>query len=74
LITLLQICDIDKLKFDGPDCCDLPIRTIIVYYNGKRKYLRAMFPPERAENLINYLYNICEYSKLQVSNIFNIEQ
>ena len=74
LITLLQICDIDNLTFDGPDCCDSPIRTIIVYYNGKRKYLSAMFPPEKAVDLIHYLNNICEYSKLQVSDKFNIEE
>ncbi|MCX6164925.1 MAG: DUF6438 domain-containing protein [Ignavibacteriae bacterium] len=74
LITHLQICKIDKLTFDGSTCCDAPLRTIIVYYNGKRKYLKSMFPPDEAKHLIDYLKNICEYSKLLKTEKFNIEK
>jgi hypothetical protein len=73
LIKQLQICNIDTLTFGGPDCCDLPIKTIIVYYNGKRRYLSAMFPPESAYDLISLLDNICENTKLIRSVGFNIE-
>jgi hypothetical protein len=74
LITHLQMCNIDKLTFDGSTCCDAPLRTIIVYYNRKRKYLKSMSPPDRAEHLIDYLNYICEYSKLQRTEKFNIEK
>lgn len=49
---------LDTVKFGGPDCCDGAMKTIIVYYNGKRKYLRAMFPPNHANELIGTMHRI----------------
>jgi hypothetical protein len=74
LISQLQICNIDTLTFGGPDCCDRPVKTIIVYYNGKRRYLSAMFPPDIAYDLISLLDDICENTKLIRSVGFNIEK
>ena len=39
LELLLKTCNLNTLEFDGANCCDGSITTIIVYYNGKRKYL-----------------------------------
>ncbi len=65
LTNELQKIGLDSLEFDGATCCDGSIKTIIVYYNGKRKYLKSMFPPVKAGKLISILYEICETSKLQ---------
>lgn len=74
LITELNSVGLDSLKFDGPNCCDAQIKTLIVYYNGKRKYLKSMFPPQKAGNLISILYEICKSEKGQrTSKQFTIE-
>ena len=64
LINELRTIGLDTLKFDGPDCCDGATKTIIAHYNGKRKYFRAMFPPDRAFPLIAILNDIYSASKL----------
>jgi hypothetical protein len=65
---------IDTVKFRPITCCDGALKTIIVYYDGKRKFLRSMFPPKTANNLIGLLQGICEQDNLQrTSSKFNIE-
>lgn len=61
LILELRAIGLDTVQFKGPDCCDAPMKTMIVYYNGKRKYLRTMFPPDHARELLSALTEI--YSK-----------
>jgi len=56
----LQIIGLDNLQFDDVDCCDGSIKTIIIYYNGKRKALRSMRPPREADKLISLLRYITE--------------
>ena len=63
----LQALGLDTLNFNGATCCDGSLKTIIVYYNGKRKLLKSMFPPQSANKLIGTLYEICETSTLQKS-------
>lgn len=65
LTNALKKIGLDTLEFNGETCCDNSVITIIVYYNGKRKYLKSMFPPAKAHKLISTLYEICETSKLQ---------
>ena len=70
----IQTCNLDKLEFDGQLCCDGSIVTLIIEYNGKRKYLKDMFPPRIASNLIDHLYHICEDSNLtKVRSTFEFE-
>jgi len=64
LLVALQTVDINSLKFDGATCCDGSEITIIVYYNGRRKYLKSMFPPEKTNQLIHVLYEIAGQSNL----------
>ena len=74
LITELNSIGLDTLHFEGPNCCDVSIKTLIIYYNGKRKYLKSMFPPQKATNLISILYEICSSEKRQrTSKQFTIE-
>lgn len=58
MVKDLREIGLDTVKFGGPDCCDGAMKTIIVYYNGKRKYLRAMFPPSHANELIGTMHKI----------------
>ena len=70
----LQNIDIDNFTFEKADCCDGSITTIIIYYNGKRKYISSMFLPPKSGKLISLLNDICEKSKLtRVSEVFDIE-
>ena len=74
LLNEIQKIGIDSLTFDGANCCDAPIRTIIIYYNNKRKYLRSMFPPDKARNLISLLYRICDINDfIKINGKFEIE-
>jgi hypothetical protein len=74
LIKEIKAIDIENLTFDGANCCDASLKTIIIYYNGKRKYLQSMFPPRNAEKLISILREICNSSNVKRTNKkFNIE-
>jgi len=66
---------LDSLEFNDAQCCDGSIITIIVYYNGKRKFLRSMFPPAKARKLIAILYDIsCKSNLTRTANKFDIEE
>lgn len=74
LVNELENIGLDDLQFDGVDCCDASTKTIIVYYNGKRKFLKSMFPPREADKLISLLRSICESTKTQrTDKIFQVE-
>lgn len=65
LLNEIENIGLDNLKFDGLDCCDGSIKTIIVYYNGKGKFLKSMRPPREADRLISILRFIDESTKTQ---------
>jgi len=74
LISELENIGLDNLKFDGRNCCDGSTKTIIIYYNGKRKFLKSMFPPREADKLISLLRYIIETNMTQRTNQkFDIE-
>jgi hypothetical protein len=61
---LTELAKTDTVSFKGINCCDAPLKTIIAYYNGKRKYIETMFPPKEGENLISILYQISQTENL----------
>ena len=64
----------DTVQFNGPNCCDGPVVSIILYYGGKRKAFTAMFPPQAASALINYLNQLCrEFAWQRSKNAFTVE-
>lgn len=65
----IKTCNLDNLKFDGHLCCDGFVKTIIVNYSGKKKYLKDMFPPRIVNNLIDQLKQIAEKSNLPKTEI-----
>ena len=74
LVHELETIGLDTVKIGGPQCCDGSLKTIIVYYNGQRKFFKTMFPPDEARSLIAILYQIAETSRLQrASAPFEIE-
>lgn len=75
LIKAIQTCNIRTLKMNNTLCCDGSVSTIIVYFNGQRKYYKTMFPPTIANELIGTLYKICEIDGLtRISDKFKIEE
>lgn len=58
LLNELRTVGLDTLQFGSQNCCDAPMKTLIVYYNGKRKYFRSMFPPSHTQRLITILNDI----------------
>lgn len=75
LVNELENVGLDDLQFDEIDCCDASIKTIIVYYDGKRKFLKSMRPPREADKLIALLRFIVETTATQRTNkSFEIEK
>jgi hypothetical protein len=58
LLGVLETSKYDNLVFPDINCCDGVITTIIIYTNGRRKYLKSMKPPEAATQLITYLFKL----------------
>lgn len=58
LVKLLQNCELKTLKFPDSDLMDGVVVTIIVYYNGQRKYLKSPEPPGIASDLIAFLTSL----------------
>lgn len=75
LVSLLVKMNIDSLKFPNTFCCDAPVVTLIVHHNGKRVYLKSMFPPEEVRGLIDILRAMALDSTLtRVEKIGKIEE
>jgi hypothetical protein len=55
LLEVLKKSNLDSLQFAPVGIADVPETTIIVYYNGKRKYLKSERPPVNANELITVL-------------------
>jgi hypothetical protein len=63
----IKTCNLKSLEFDDVQCCDGPIFTLIIFYNGKTKYLKSMTPPRTSINLINKLMETCDKVPLHSS-------
>ncbi len=58
LVQLLQTCNLRNLEFPEVIGADAPETTLIIYFNGQQKYLRSMFPPLIAQQLISFLHTL----------------
>lgn len=68
LLNILQTCNLRTLAFPEIHGADAPVTTLIIYYNGQRKYLKSMFPPTIADRLIEFLYLVNERTNLTRTN------
>ncbi|WP_207512917.1 DUF6438 domain-containing protein [Longitalea luteola] len=58
LIEVLKKSKLDSLEFTPVGITDVSETTLIVYYNGKRKYLHSARPAPAAEELINFIKSV----------------
>ena len=58
LMEVLKKSNLDSLEFAPVGITDVSETTIIIYYNGKRKYLTSARPPAAANDLITLLKSI----------------
>lgn len=71
---LTELAKTDTISFKGQNCCDAPLKTFTAYYNGKRKSVTIMFPPQEAEALIAVFYKISKSGSLKkTEDKFEIE-
>jgi Domain of unknown function (DUF6438) len=56
LLRLLKNCQLKTLHWRSWFCCDAPVITLIVYFNGQRKYFKSMVLPHISNDLIDFLY------------------
>ena len=68
LIEVLKKSNLDSLEFATVGITDVSETTIIVYYNGKRKYLKSARPPAVANDLITLLKSIGNDKGLEKTN------
>jgi len=68
LMEILKKSNLDSLEFAPVGIADVPETTIIIYYNGKRKYLKSERPPVAANDLITFLKSIGNDKKLERAN------
>ena len=65
LTEVLKKSNLDSLEFAPVGIADVSETTIIVYYNGKRKYLKSARPPQAANELITFLKSVVNDKALQ---------
>jgi hypothetical protein len=68
LIAILETTNLRTLEFPEKIGEDAPVTTLIIYFNGQRKYLKSMFPPTIADRLIKFLYEVNQKTKLTRTN------
>lgn len=65
LIWCLQTCNLRQIRFDQMDIKDTDEVSLIVYFNGIRRYLRSNDPPHMAHRLFHLLESIYDYAELK---------
>lgn len=58
LLQQLKNCQLQTLRWRRWRCCDAPIVTLIIYFNGQRKYLQSMVMPRISDDLVDFLYGL----------------
>lgn len=58
LINILKTSNLEKWYFPEKKGHDGAVTTLIIYYNGKRKYFKSMFPPTISHQLIDFLNHL----------------
>jgi len=65
LLELLKDVNLATLKFPQSSMMDGVEITVIVYYNGQRKYFKSAEPPSIAKDLIAFLASLGDNKRLQ---------
>ena len=74
VISLLKKINWDTLTFPKIFCCDAPIRTIIILYNGKLEKFKSMQPPKETNDLFSFLSGLASKTSLiKYNKIFHFD-
>ncbi|MCE7067415.1 hypothetical protein [Dyadobacter sp. CY326] len=66
-ITILQNSSIRSLRFGNVEVKDSPEITLIIYFNGQRKYLKSTFTPRVANDLLSFItWRLQTYASLKL--------
>lgn len=58
LVSLLSKIKWSEVSFPDVKCCDKPVITIILYYNGGNKKLKSIEPAASTKDLISFLTDL----------------
>lgn len=62
VIDALQTCYLSQLTMPEVLCCDAPLITLSVYFNGQKRAFKTMFPPVIAQKLVDVLQKVYDES------------
>lgn len=66
LIYQLQNCNLRTLRFGDIKGADSQMVTLIIYFNGVRKYLKSLAPPQISKELVTFINRrLLNYEKLE---------
>lgn len=69
LLNLLKNCNLRTLRFGDIKGADSPVISLIIYFNGKRKYLKSIAPPRISDQLVRFIYwRLRSYPKLKLTD------
>lgn len=63
-IHAIKTSSLRQLKMNNTECCDGVVITMIIHFNGQRKYFKTMTPAMISSNLVATLYKICSAGNL----------
>jgi hypothetical protein len=58
LVNALQTCYLRQWTIKSVLCCDAPLQTLTVYFDGQQKAFNTEFPPIAVKKLIDVLHTI----------------
>jgi len=74
LDNMIQTFELDTMDFGNDICCDMPLYTIIIYYDGKQRIFKSMTTSKKGEMLVTLLLSICGHTgKKNLYDHFTIE-
>lgn len=62
VIDALQTCYLPQLTISEVLCCDAPLKTVSVYFNGQERKFKTMFPPIIVHKLFTVLQTVYDES------------
>ncbi len=68
LMKLLRNIDFEEKEIIENHCCDGSLKTISIYYNGKIKVIKTMFPSVKTRDIVSFLIDVCEKDHLVRTN------
>lgn len=68
LLRILSYSQLKMLAWAPTDCCDAPMKNLIIYFNKRRLQLNTMFYPAMSEDLIAFLDSLIGNKSIRGTN------